>query len=240
MLSITARGLLKRPFNLKETSCTILTDREYYFKVAEASIRKHRKELEEYIKVYPEFKFSLAPLEVKNAPESVTRMAEAGTRAGVGPLAAVAGVIADLAVEDMVAAGAKVAVIEDGGEAYLASDRPIDIALKAGESELSKRVGFRFTEFPVGIATSSGLYSHALSFGLAEAATVFAENSGIADAAATAVGNVILGEDVEGAIQKGIKIGLAIEGVYGVFIFYKGKVGMGGKLPEIIGVDPDK
>ena len=240
MLTITTSGLLKRPFNLKETSCTILTDREYYFKVAEASIRKHRSELEEYIKIFPEFKFSLAPLKVKDAPESVIRMANAGSRAGVGPLAAVAGVIADLAVEDMVAAGAKVAVIEDGGEAYLISDRPIDIALKAGESELSKRVGFRFTEFPVGVATSSGLYSHALSFGVAEAATVFAENSGIADAAATAVGNVILGDDVDGVIQKGINVGLAIEGVHGIFIFYKGKVGMGGKLPEIIGIDPDK
>lgn len=240
MLTITTRGLLKRPFNLKETSCTILTDREYYFKVAEASIRKHRSELEEYIKIFPEFKFSLAPFKVKDAPESVTRMSNAGIRAGVGPLAAVAGVIADLAVEDMVAAGAKVAVIEDGGEAYLISDRPIDIALKAGESELSKRVGFRFTEFPVGVATSSGLYSHALSFGVAEAATVFAENSGIADAAATAVGNVILGDDVDGVIQKGINVGLAIEGVHGIFIFYKGKVGMGGKLPEIIGIDPDK
>lgn len=240
MLTITTRCLLKRPFNLKETSCTILTDREYYFKVAEASIRKHRSELEEYIKIFPEFKFSLAPFKVKDAPESVTRMANAGSRAGVGPLAAVAGVIADLAVEDMVAAGAKVAVIEDGGEAYLISDRPIDIALKAGESELSKRVGFRFTEFPVGVATSSGLYSHALSFGVAEAATVFAENSGIADAAATAVGNVILGDDVDGVIQKGINVGLAIEGVHGIFIFYKGKVGMGGKLPEIIGIDPDK
>ena len=239
MLTITTRGLLKRPFNLKETSCTILTDREYYFKVAEASIRKHRSELEEYIKIFPEFKFSLAPFKVKDAPESVTRMANAGSRAGVGPLAAVAGVIADLAVEDMVAAGAKVAVIEDGGEAYLISDRPIDIALKAGESELSKRVGFRFTEFPVGVATSSGLYSHALSFGVAEAATVFAKNSGIADAAATAVGNVILGDDVDGVIQKGINVGLVIEGVHGIFIFYKGKVGMGGKLPEIIGVDPD-
>ena len=240
MLTITTRGLLKRPFNLKETSCTILTDREYYFKVAEASIRKHRSELEEYIKIFHEFKFSLAPFKVKDAPQSVTRMANAGSRAGVGPLAAVAGVIADLAVEDMVAAGAKVAVIEDGGEAYLISDRPIDIALKAGESELSKRVGFRFTEFPVGVATSSGLYSHALSFGVAEAATVFAENSGIADAAAPAVGNVILGDDVDGVIQKGINVGLAIEGVHGIFIFYKGKVGMGGKLPEIIGIDPDK
>lgn len=239
MLSTTTSGLFKRKFNLKETNCTILTDREYYFNVAEASIKKNRIELEEYINKYPEFKFSLSPLTVKDAPESVSRMADASSKAGVGPMAAVAGVIADLAVEEMIAAGAKVAVVEDGGEAALISDKPIDIALKAGESELSKRVGFRLKEFPVGVATSSGLYSHALSFGEAEAATIFAKNSGIADATATAVGNVIIGKNVDAIIRKGIQIGLAVEGVHGVFIFYKGKVGIGGLIPQIIGINSD-
>jgi ApbE superfamily uncharacterized protein (UPF0280 family) len=239
LLSTTTRDLIKRSFNLKETSCTIITENEEFYDVATAAITRHRLELEEYIQVHPEFQFSLAPFRTEGAPEAASRMAEAGTLAGVGPMAAVAGVIADLAVEEMQMAGAKVAVVEDGGEASLASDKTIDIALKAGESELSRKIGFRFKDFPIGVATSSGLYSHALSFGKAEAATIFAVNAGIADAAATAVGNVILGDNVEAVIEKGLQVGLNVEGVQGVFIIYRGKVGTGGKLPQMIGVKPE-
>ena len=125
-------------------------------------------------------------------------MAEAAEKADVGPMAAVAGVIADLAVQDMIAAGCEVAVVEDGGEISAQSNMPVDVAVAAGDEPLSKRFGFRLTEFPIGVATSSGRFSHALSFGDAEAATVFCKNATLADAAATAVGNVVKGEDAAG------------------------------------------
>jgi hypothetical protein len=103
---------------------------------------------------------------------------------------------------------------------------------------LSKRFGFRLTEFPIGIATSSGRFSHALSFGDAEAATVFCKNASLADAAATAVGNVVKGVDVEAAIRTGLTRGLSIEGVEGVMIIYKGQVGTAGKIPQLIKIEP--
>lgn len=163
-------------------------------------------------------------------------MAEAAQKANVGPMAAVAGAIADLAVADMLAAGCDVAVVEDGGEISAISNQPVDVAVAAGEEPLSKRFGFRLTEFPIGVATSSGRFSHALSFGDAEAATVFCKNAALADAAATAVGNMVKGEDEKAAINAGIKKGLAIEGVLGVLIVYKGEVGTAGKIPQIIKV----
>ncbi len=160
-------------------------------------------------------------------------MAQAAQKANVGPMAAVAGVIADLAVNDMLKIGCKVAVVEDGGEISANSDRPIDVALAAGNEPLSKRFGFRLSQFPIGVATSSGRFSHAFSFGDAEAATVFCKNAGLADAVATAVGNVVKGEANNG-IEVGIKRALSIEGVEGVMILYKGQVGTAGKIPEII------
>ncbi len=160
-------------------------------------------------------------------------MAQAAQKANVGPMAAVAGVIADLAVNDMLKTGCKVAVVEDGGEISANSDRPIDVALAAGNEPLSKRFGFRLSQFPIGVATSSGRFSHAFSFGDAEAATVFCKNAGLADAVATAVGNVVKGE-VNDGIEAGIKRALSIEGVEGVMILYKGQVGTAGKIPEII------
>ena len=163
-------------------------------------------------------------------------MAEAAQKADVGPMAAVAGAIADLAVEDMKRTGCKVAVVENGGEIYADSNQPVDVAVAAGEEPLSKRFGFRLTEFPIGVATSSGRFSHALSFGDAEAATVFCKNATLADAAATAVGNVVKGE-AEAGIQAGIKRALSIEGVEGVMIIYKGQVGTAGKIPQMIKIE---
>ena len=114
------------------------------------------------------------------------------------------------------------------------------MAVAAGDEPLSKRFGFRLTEFPIGVATSSGRFSHAFSFGDAEAATVFCKNAGLADAAATAVCNVVKGEDHQAAIQTGINKALSIEGVEGILIVYKGFTGTAGKIPKIIKVDPDE
>ena len=91
-------------------------------------------------------------------------------------------------------------------------------------------------KFPIGVATSSGLFSHALSFGEAEAVTVFAVHAGVADAAATAVGNLIKGDDFRGAVERGIKEALGIEGVGGVIILYRGIVGKAGQVPQLIKV----
>jgi ApbE superfamily uncharacterized protein (UPF0280 family) len=173
-------------------------------------------------------------IRVDEVPRIARLMAEAGVTAGVGPMAAVAGVLCDLAVEAMVLTGSKVAVVEDGGEAYVVSDRSIDVALLAGDSPLSKQIGFRLEAFPVGLATSSGVFSHALSFGDAEAVTVFAETAGLADAAATATGNVVKGDDVQGAIGNGVNRALSIRGVKGVFILYRGTVGKAGQIPKMV------
>ena len=97
---------------------------------------------------------------------------------------------------------------------------------------------FRLTAFPIGVATSSGRFSHAFSFGDAEAATVFCKNAGLADAAATAVCNVVKGEDCQAAIQAGINEALSIKGVEGVLIIHKGFTGTAGKIPKIIKVAP--
>jgi ApbE superfamily uncharacterized protein (UPF0280 family) len=231
-----ATTLLKEAFSYKETRGTIITDSKRALDSAKLTIRTNRKQLEKYIQQNPTFLHSLEPLYISRGPKVAKRMAEASKEAGVGPMAAVAGVLADLAVDAMIRSGAEVAVVEDGGEASAVSTVPIDVALSAGHSLLSKRIGFRLKSFPVGVATSSGKYSHALSFGDADAATIFAENAGLADAAATAVGNVVKGSDECEAIKQGICRAKSIRGVKGVFILYEGKVGKAGEVPEIIGI----
>ena len=231
-----AKSLIRQTFSFKESTGTIVTDRKEAIGAAELAIQKHREQLEKYIHQNPIFLYSLEPVRVSKGPVVVRRMAEASEEAGVGPMAAVAGVLADLAVDAMVHSGAEVAVLEDGGEASAISDTPIDVALQAGHNLFSKRIGFRLTRFPIGLATSSGKYSHALSFGDADAVTIFAENAGLADAAATAVGNLVEGSNIEEAIKRGLHKALSIRGVRGAFILYEEGVGQAGKIPKTIGI----
>jgi len=224
----------ERVFHYKETRCTLKSDSEAAIEIAISSIIRHRHLLERYIRDHPKFLHSLKPVNVNGGPLIVKLMADAAEQAGVGPMAAVAGALADLAVQDMVSSGAKVAIVENGGEIFALSNTSINVALAAGDSPLSKRIGFRLEEFPIGIATSSGLYSHALSFGEAEAATIFAVNAGVADAAATAVGNLVRGEDWHEAIECGIAKAISIKEVRGVLILYRGLVGKAGQIPKIV------
>jgi ApbE superfamily uncharacterized protein (UPF0280 family) len=230
--------LFKEAFSHKESQCTVIADREEGIRAAKDSIKRHRRRLEAYIKTNPTFLHTLEPVPAPGKPLVAKLMAKAAEKANVGPMAAVAGVLADLAVKDMLRAGCEVAVVENGGEISAMSNTPIDVAVAAGDEPLSKRFGFRLTDFPIGVATSSGRFSHALSFGDAEAATVFCKDAGLADAAATAVCNVVKGKDCQAAIQTGINKALSIQGVEGVFIVYKGCVGTAGKVPKIIKVAP--
>ncbi len=230
-------NLLRQKFNLNESQCTIISDRLQAIETAIEAIKRNRTELEIYTQENAKFLHTLKPIAVPEGPCVARLMAQAAAKADVGPMAAVAGAIADLAVEDMKRVGCEVAVVENGGEISAHSSQPIDVAVAAGEEPLSKRFGFRLSEFPIGVATSSGRFSHALSFGDAEAAIIFCRNATLADAAATAVGNVVKGEDVQAALKAGISRGMSIEGVNGVMIIYKGQVGTAGKIPEIIKVD---
>ncbi|MCW4008348.1 MAG: UPF0280 family protein [Candidatus Bathyarchaeota archaeon] len=231
------KNLLKESFIFKESQCVIIADKPEGIQAAKESIKQNRRKLEDYIKTNPKFLHALKPVPIPSKPLVAKLMAEAAEKANVGPMAAVAGVLADLAVKAMLRAGCKVAVVENGGEVSAMANTPIDVAVAAGDTPLSKKFGFRLTEFPVGVATSSGRFSHALSFGDADVATVFCKNAGLADAAATAVCNVVKGENYQAAIQQGIDKALSIQGVEGVLIIYKGFTGTAGKLPQIIKIN---
>ncbi|MFA5365898.1 MAG: UPF0280 family protein [Candidatus Bathyarchaeia archaeon] len=234
---MTDPKLFKEAFQLKESNCTVVSDKQNGIETARASIQHHREQLEAYIKDNPRFLYSLEPVTVDAGPRVAVLMALAAKRANVGPMAAVAGVLADLAVQDMLKTGCKVAVVENGGEISATSNQPIDIGFAAGEQPLSNEMAFRLKQFPIGVATSSGQFSHAFSFGDADAVTIFAVDAGVADATATAVANLIKGDNPDAVIRAGIQTALNIEGVTGVFILYCGTVGKAGQIPEMVKVN---
>jgi len=176
----------KYKFKHKETIVTILAEDDKFYEIAVNAILEARKKIELYIKRDPFFYVTLEPYDCKG--EIVERMCKASNLAGVGPMATVAGVIAQYAVEKMVDAGARFAVIENGGDIAMYIDRPIVVGLYTYSLTLGLKI--EKTGF-YAVCTSSGTIGHSISFGFADAATIFARDACIADAFATVLGNMI-------------------------------------------------
>ncbi|HSQ34472.1 MAG TPA: UPF0280 family protein [Candidatus Binatia bacterium] len=228
-----AAELRRRRFRLKETFATVIAA-ERFMDLAELTIAVTRETIETYIARRPAFRTALGPLAMEcDAPPVIRLMAAASARAGVGPMAAVAGAIAQCTVEALVAAGARHAVMDNGGDIVLFIDRPVQIGIFTGSAGI-RDLALRFMPRPeiFSVCTSSGRVGHSLSFGRADAATVIAGDGYLADAMATALGNRIqTGSEKEIGSSIGESL---VAGVEGLLVMADGLLGMGGKLPEIV------
>jgi hypothetical protein len=193
---------------------------------------EHRGYLEAYIRAHPGFAETLVPWEPDGpVPGIVAAMTAAGAAAGVGPMAAVAGAIAEAVGRGLLAHSNEV-VVENGGDIFLQTDEPALAAVYAGTSPLSLKVGLRVGGGgrPCAVCTSSGTVGHSLSLGRADAATVVARSGALADAAATAVGNRVGSRrDLAAAIE----FGRRIPGVEGIVVIAGDRIGAWGGL-EIV------
>jgi len=202
--------------------------------LAEQTIIATRETIEAFIATQPRFRTTLEPLAVENeAPLVIRLMAAAAARAGVGPMAAVAGAIAQSTVEALVAAGAAHVIVDNGGDIVLFIDRPVTIGIFTGPAKI-KDIALRFLPRPgiFSVCTSSGTVGHSLSFGRADAATVIAHDGYLADAMATALGNRVK-ESTQKDIEEAIQVSL-IDGVEGLLVVANDHLGIGGELPEIV------
>lgn len=225
---------MKEHFQLKETIVTIVTDRESHIKRAKESIHHNRAVLERFIALDPFFRSTLEPYAtVENVPEVVKRMILAGNSMGIGPMSAVAGTIAAMAVESMVAAGATFAIVDNGGDIALINDRPVTIGIYAGTSPV-KDLAFQMPvhDHITGICTSSGTVGPSISFGMADAAIIFSDDVSLADAAATALGNATqVGKE---AVEKAFDAVKHVTGIKGAVVIQGEYIGMWGSIPEMV------
>ena len=229
-------GLYRVRVKLGQSNLLIVSDRAEAVSAALTELTLRKAELEAYVAQNPFYRYSLEPVQVESwAPRAVRLAARAAEVAGVGPMAAVPGALAELAVEAMAEVEAKVGVVEDGGEIAAFSSRPLTVAVYAGASPLSGRLGFHLEpgDFPLGIATSSATVSHAVNFGRADAAVVLADSPALADAAAKAVCNAVTGENIEASIEAGLRRAREIPGVRGALVVRGDRVGFTGRLPRL-------
>lgn len=168
-----------------------------------------RTELEAYAAAHPRFVESFAPLAAEQgAPEIVHAMTRAAAAAGVGPMAAVAGAVAERVARGL-GAYAEEVIVENGGDLFIVGTHARGVLLLAGASPLSGRIAITLEadDLPCAICTSSGTVGHSVSLGVADAVTVIASDGALADAAATAAGNLVHGEaDVERALERALSI----------------------------------
>lgn len=213
---------------VRETDLLVRADRDVGDD-AERLVREIRAELERFIDSWPVFQTSFVPVDVPDAaPEIVRRMTDAAGAAGVGPMAAVAGAMAE-AVGRGLMPSSRTVIVENGGDIFLASPVARDVVLMAGSSPLSGKVSFRVgpEEMPLGVCTSAGTVGHSTSLGRADAATVFSSDTALADAVATALGNRVRApEDIEAALDWALNV----PGVMGAAVVIGESMGVRGAV----------
>ena len=167
------------------------------------------------------------------APSIVQAMLQSGKAAGVGPMAAVAGAIAEFVGNDLLAFSPDI-IIENGGDLFIVCNEPLTVGIYAGESPLSGRLGIQLSpsDRPVGLCTSSGTVGHSLSFGRADAVTILSPSAVLSDAAATAVGNRVR---TKNDIQSALDWSQQIPDVEGALIICGEQMGVWGKL-ELVSI----
>ncbi len=231
---LSLRGLISYEVKLKESDLYVYTEKNFY-REALGFLARVRSEIEEYIALNKDFLYSFSPVKPHPSMAPAPRvMAEASLRAGVGPMAAVAGTVAGFVGEKLLEFSDEV-VVENGGDIYMKLNRPARAAVFAGESPLSMKIGVKVNprRGALSLCSSSGTVGHSLSGGNADAALCIAREAALADAAATAVANSV---QAPGDIEKGLSLSRKIRGIRGSLIICGDKMGAWGDM-ELCRVD---
>jgi uncharacterized protein len=194
-------------------------------------VKRLRKQLNGYIERHPAFQSSMEPISATKTPPLVARrMIEAAREAGAGPMAAVAGAFSWYAATGLQRNYAlNEIVVENGGDLYLDIQEPVNIAIHAGQSPLSGKLGLDVQpgESPLGVCTSSGTVGHSISYGKADAVMIACSDALLADAHATAWANRVQSAD---DIKPLLDEMATVPDIRAAAIIVDGKVGMSGRM----------
>jgi ApbE superfamily uncharacterized protein (UPF0280 family) len=222
------RDLISFTVIVKETDLFIRANANLQ-DAARQLVTRYRQQIQSYIRQYPLFLTAMEPLPVnREAPDIVRDMIQAGQKAGVGPMAAVAGAIAEYVGRELLALSPEI-IVENGGDLYLSLLKTRKIGIFAGKSPLTGKIGLEVApeSTPLGICTSSGTVGPSISFGKADAAVAVSPSAILADAAATAIGNRV---KQAGDIGSALEFSRGIEGLTGALVIVGEKLGAWGSI----------
>ncbi|WP_457552316.1 UPF0280 family protein [Desulfobacula sp.] len=222
------KGLVSFDITVKETNLNIQAQTDLTDKAIK-SVLTCRNAIENYIELFPEFAASLVPIKNRDpAPKIIQNMIDAARLAHVGPMAAVAGAVAEYTGISLLEHTREI-LVENGGDIFVKSDSETIFSIYAENTPFSMTMGIQIKKRnkPYGICTSSGTLGHSKSFGKADAATVLSESCPLADAAATALSNRVKKvSDIKDAID----MGKTIPGILGIVIIKGDNIGLWGDL----------
>jgi ApbE superfamily uncharacterized protein (UPF0280 family) len=206
----------------------VMTNQDLH-EIAFAKLEQLRNVLINYGESHNDFFSSLIPLHCEpKAHIMIREMHDAAKIVGVGPMASVAGAISTY-VGRYLSEFSKEVIIENGGDLYINSEKDRIVAIQAGKSSLSEKIGIRIKhiDMPMGVCTSAGTVGHSLSFGKADAVVVVSKDVILADATATSIGNIVkTAKDIE----KGLTIGKSIQNIIGIIIIVGDQIGICGEV----------
>lgn len=188
----------------------------------------YRRQIATYLSRDTSFQASLAPIPpLPDAPEIIRSMCAAAELAGVGPMAAVAGAVAEFVGRKLAEESSEV-IVENGGDVWLCGQTMRSVLVHAGRSEWSERVAVRLRlDGPLSVCTSSGTIGHSLSFGRADAALAVSRDASLADAAATAIGNRV---KTKADIEEALSFADSIPGISGSLVIIGDQLGVRGQV----------
>jgi hypothetical protein len=226
---VKAKDLYSSRIAVKETDLQILTDKPIDRDFVKNRIKAYRWDIEGYIDKDRRFLTALKPIAVEiNAPPIVKEMSRVAKKANVGPMATVAGALAQFLGRDLLKKGYREVIIENGGDIFLKANKTRHIRIYAGRSRLWQGLSLKIRprDTPIGICTSSGTVGHSLSFGLADAVVILSQNASLADAVATATANLV---HSKGDLQEALDFARSIKGICGAAIILKNNLISWGK-----------
>jgi uncharacterized protein len=226
--NISKPGLTSFSVTVKETNLHIQADKDLKNQAVNA-ILQCRNYIEQYINQYPDFSTSLSPIEsIGVVPDIISKMITAGKKSNVGPMAAVAGAVAEYTGLALLKESNEV-IVENGGDIFIKSESETLFTIYANKSPLSMKTGILIAKRknPYSMCTSSGTVGHSKSYGKADAVTILSDSACLADAAATSLGNMV---QKPGDIEKVIDFGKKIKGVQGIVIILDKNIGLWGDL----------
>lgn len=192
-------------------------------------LRYLRSLIQDYIRRDPEFASSLEPHSVGPEAAGIVReMSRASFSAGVGPMAAVAGAIAEHLGRELLKYSTQV-IVENGGDIFIKTDRPRKVAIFAGASCYSGKLALQISPSRQywGICTSSGTVGPSLSFGRADAVVVICNSAILADAWATRLANMV--KSVSN-VEKVLSFAKDIAEIKGTIVIIGEKIGARGEV----------
>lgn len=221
---INAKGLVRSAVIDKDSDLLIFAEKALTGAALDV-LKKQKQFIEDFTAKNPKFGTTVKPYSVSPfSPSIVHLMSWAAKKANVGPTTSYAGAIAEKVGKAMLKYSKEV-IVENGGDMFIKTNRTRKIGIYAGKSPFSEKIAIEIAphDTPLGICTISPTGSS----GTADAIVVTARSCALADAAATAIGELVKSEET---IGDGLELAKKIRGLQAVLIIKNDKIGAWGTL----------